>query len=1254
MKKQFLICVLVLSFVSISFCAAQTNGIKNKSNRNVNSLPEGVSEDWVKSLQDENGKNITPEDTTGDAFQTRNFNGFNTGDEFGLSVASAGDVNGDGYSDIIIGAPLFSNLYSYGGRAYIYFGGINVNTIPDVILSGNASNLYFGASVSSAGDVNGDGFSDVIVGATGFNNLGGVVMVYYGGSAMNNAADLTITGDNEYDQFGISLANAGDVNNDGYSDIIIGANGFNSSTGRASICLGAANMDPTPDVLLNGPSIVSNFGCSVAGAGDLNNDGFADVVVGASTHNGYTGSSYVFFGGTVMNNNSDITFNGQNANDNFGSSVASAGDINGDSYSDIIIGATGYNNSTGIVYLYMGGSNMDNTSDVTLNGENTFDYFGNSVSAAGDINGDGFSDIMVGSPNNSSKGKVYIYFGGVNMNSVSDKTLSGEIANSYYGNCVAYAGDMNGDGFLDIISGAWGENSNTGKVYLYMESMTGTYFPDLTMNGDAANSSFGTNVSLAGDVNGDGYSDIIIGSGLKSYIFFGGNNADSLVDLIITDGGTASSAGDVNGDGYSDIIVGDYTYNTYTGRVYVYYGGATMNNTADVIMTGEGTNGKFGSSVSTAGDVNGDGYSDVIVGASRYPYATLAGKTYIYYGGSSMNNIADVSMTGEGVANSGFGGSVSTAGDLNADGYSDVIIGANFQNTATGKAYIYYGGSPMNSNWDLNMSGESPYQNFGISVSTAGDVNGDGFSDVIAGTYVDFLVGGARRAYIFYGGSVMDNFTDVIMTTNGTSLNYGISVSEAGDLNKDGYSDVIVGAFGDISSSGSAHIYYGGLNMNNIVDVVLSGTSGAFFGMSVSSAGDVNGDGNSDIIVGSRNYNIGTGRSDIFYTSTPSVKPNLVSVKDIPNDQGGFVKLKWAKSGFDVPLNGTISSYLIERSVPPGTSGFQWEQIGNVMPTQNNLYYYFTSSTPTDSGINGNSTFYFRVTAFTNSGSVLYRSNIMSGNSIDNFAPAQVQLFSAAPGSGNVRLNWKRNTESDFYNYNIYRSISPIIDPETETVFATLTDSTYLDSSPLTGIYYYFIVAKDIHNNKSIVTSSGSQNITVNLNVFVEGFFNQSTNTMVTDTIKTYLRNASAPYAIVDSSKTFLNSIGTSTLKFGNAPTGNYYLVFKHRNSIETWSKAGGEAFARGGVNTYNFTDSVSKAYGSNMKLLGIKHCIFNGDTNQDGIIDGSDLSEIENDATNSLSGYVQSDVTGDDFVDAGDLSIVENNVALGVSAITP
>ena len=173
-------------------------------------------------------------------------------------------------------------------------------------------------------------------------------------------------------------------------------------------------------------------------------------------------------------------------------------------------------------------------------------------------------------------------------------------------------------------------------------------------------------------------------------------------------------------------------------------------------FTGQAAGDRFGISVSTAGDVNGDGYSDIIVGA---PFNDAggndAGRAYIYFGGTSMDNIADVIMTGE-AADDRFGFPVSTAGDVNGDGYNDVIVGAIFNdaggNTA-GRAYIYFGGTSMDNNVDVTMTGEAAGDFFGISVSTAGDVNGDGYSDVIVGAYFNDAGGSdAGRAYIYFGG----------------------------------------------------------------------------------------------------------------------------------------------------------------------------------------------------------------------------------------------------------------------------------------------------------------------------------------------------------------------------------------------------------------------------------------------------------------------------------------------------------------------
>ena len=175
----------------------------------------------------------------------------------------------------------------------------------------------------------------------------------------------------------------------------------------------------------------------------------------------------------------------------------------------------------------------------------------------------------------------------------------------------------------------------------------------------------------------------------------------------------------------------------------------------------------------------------------------------------------------------------------------------------------------------------------------------------------------------------------------------------------------------------------------------------------------------------------------------------------------------------------------------------------------------------------------------------------------------------------------------------------------------------------------------------------------LHLTVLIEGFFNPGSGTLVRDTATVYLRNTSPPYTIVDQAKAYLDLLGKADFTFNSAANGTpYYIDVKHRNSIETWS-AGGNSFVSNSM-TYDFTNAATKAYGGNMKLMGTKWTMFSGDENQDATIDASDLSDADNDALNSVSGYVPTDVTGDDFVDAGDVSIIDNNATISVSVITP
>src|SRR5262245_5620949 len=168
-----------------------------------------------------------------------------------------------------------------------------------------------------------------------------------------------------------------------------------------------------------GEGLGDNFGAAVSSAGDVNGDGFSDWLVGDDGYNSHQGRAYLYLGGKNLSPNGTtapyLTFTGQNPNDHFGYSVASAGDVNGDGYSDVLVGALNYSASgvnAGRVYLYLGGPSMDNVPDLVLTGETTFSYFSTSMAAVGDLNGDGFGDFMVGAPGFASdRGRIYVYYG---------------------------------------------------------------------------------------------------------------------------------------------------------------------------------------------------------------------------------------------------------------------------------------------------------------------------------------------------------------------------------------------------------------------------------------------------------------------------------------------------------------------------------------------------------------------------------------------------------------------------------------------------------------------------------------------------------------------------------------------------------------------------------------------------------------------------------------------------------------------------
>ncbi len=467
-------------------------------------------------------------------------------DASGVSVSGAGDVNGDGFGDVIVGAINAGPNVDSSGSSYVVFGKATGFDAQMDLSSLNGSNGFrldgeneidnSGSSVSSAGDVNGDGFDDVIVGASGADPNGDysgssyVVLGKASGfgahidlSSLDGKNGFRLDGEHLFDYSGVSVSSAGDINGDGFDDVIVGASRLNdpydSFYGSSYVVLGKASgfgahidlssLDGKNGFRLDGEHRGDNSGFSVSGAGDINGDGFDDVIVGASSSDSggsKSGSSYVVLGKasgfgahidlSSLDGKNGFRLDGEHAFDYSGFSVSGADDINGDGFDDVIVGAFGSDsdgNASGSSYVVLGKatgfdadmnlSSLDGKNGFRLDGESVDDASGISVSRAGDFNGDGFGDVIVGASgadsNGDYSGSSYVVFGKasgfdahMDLSSLDGKNgfrLDGGHSFDFSGYSVSSAGDVNGDGFDDLIVGAFGVNSNgydSGSSYI--------------------------------------------------------------------------------------------------------------------------------------------------------------------------------------------------------------------------------------------------------------------------------------------------------------------------------------------------------------------------------------------------------------------------------------------------------------------------------------------------------------------------------------------------------------------------------------------------------------------------------------------------------------------------------------------------------------------------------------------------------------------------------------------------------------------
>jgi len=617
-------------------------------------------------------------------------------------------------------------------------------------------------------------------------------------------------------------------------------------------------------------------------------------------------------------------------------------------------------------------------------------------------------------------------------------------------------------------------------------------------NGAAANDWLGNSVAGAGDVNADGRADFIIaaewadpggrGDAGSAYVYSGLNG----LLLYQKDGAAAgdglgysvAGAGDVSGDGRADFIIGainaDPGGRTNAGSAYVYSG---LDGSLLYQMNGAAAGDLLGYSVAGAGDVNGDGRADFIIGA---PYAdpggrSNAGSVYVY---SGLDGLLLYQMNGAAVYDV-LGSSVAGAGDVNGDGRADFIIGAPGADPGgrenAGSAYVYSG---VNGSLLYQMNGAFALDWLGSSVAGAGYVNWGSNGDWNA----DFIIGApgadpggrsnAGSVYVYSGVN-----GSLLYQNNGAAAgdNLGSSVAGAGDVNRDGYADFIIGAPGADPSgrtdAGSAYVY-SGLN-GSLLYQRDGAAAGDNLGSSVAGAGDVSGDWTGDLIIGAPQADPG-GQSNAgsAYVLQSGYRVRIPQIVDVGNDQGRRLRLWWlswpAGDNF-------VRNYAIYRRLGPYQSGAKvndpfnlksmppgdWEFVVSV-PASGDTIYATVVPTVADSTIaHGMYWSVFFVRAMGDNPTDHFDSPPDSGYSLDNLAPAPPTAVVAVVAGPNVDLDWRPVADADFDYYWIYRDTLPGFVPLASRRVGATSDSSFLDQSvPSEVRVYYKVCAVDFSGNE--------------------------------------------------------------------------------------------------------------------------------------------------------------------------------------------
>jgi hypothetical protein len=433
--------------------------------------------------------------------------GVEQGADFGIRVAAAGDVNGDGFDDVLIGADRASDLVYRAGCVYLHLGGPGgLGYEPAWLTCGTANGDRYGSAIAGRGDLNGDGYDDLAVGAYRFSSDKaeadeGIVFVYYGGPTGPAAQpDWVMEGNQKGAEFGYGLSMAGDVNGDGFDDLLVGMRYYDNdiegqtreNAGQLLLYYGSTDgLAAAPGWTFASEQPAASLGYAVSGGMDINRDGYADLLGSAPFYDHGQedeGAVFLFFGSPDgPGSQPDWWAEGNQIHAEFGMSACLAGDTNADGYADVLIGAPGATNlfgGIGIAYLFLGHAAGPGIYPDWQNGlppSETATAYGSTVSPAGDFNDDGYADLLIGAylytHDQQAEGAFFIHLGGSDGPEPAPEWWDeGNKANTWFGWSAATAGDINADGRSDLIVGAPEYFLGTdplGRVYVYHGRLEG-------------------------------------------------------------------------------------------------------------------------------------------------------------------------------------------------------------------------------------------------------------------------------------------------------------------------------------------------------------------------------------------------------------------------------------------------------------------------------------------------------------------------------------------------------------------------------------------------------------------------------------------------------------------------------------------------------------------------------------------------------------------------------------------------------------